>query len=75
MEGEEAGVRPEVMEEGGQGSEQDGDSNHGAMPLVKVGEERLICRCGVERREQLREDGKMSQGWRSHGDVGSPEQA
>ena len=30
---------------------------------------------GAEGMKQEREDGKTSHGWRSHGDVGSPEQA
>ena len=34
---EEAGVVPEVVEEGSQSSGQDGDSDHGATPLVKIG--------------------------------------
>ena len=53
MEGEEASVIPEVMEEGGQGSGQDGDCNRGATPLVKVGEKRLV----------HRGNGAVGEGW------------
>ena len=37
VEGEEAGIIPKVMDEGGQGSEQDGDSDWGGTPQVKIG--------------------------------------
>ena len=46
VQGEEAGVISEVMEEAGQGSRQDGDHDGGATPPVKIGEKRLIWGCG-----------------------------
>ena len=44
VQGEEASIISEVVEETGQGLEQDGDC--GAMPSVKIGEKRLIQGCG-----------------------------
>ena len=46
MAGEEAGIIPEVMEEGAQGSGQDRDCDCGATTPVKVGEKMLIRGCG-----------------------------
>ena len=46
MQGEEASVISEIMEEASQGLRQDGDRDHGATPPVKIGEKRLIRRCG-----------------------------
>ena len=40
--GEEAGVISEVMEETDHGLRQDGDRDHRATPLVKIGEKWLI---------------------------------
>ena len=71
MEGEEAGIIPEVVEEGSQCSREDEDSDRSATPTVKIGEKRLICRGNGA----VGKDGKTSQGLAFHGDVSCSEQA
>ena len=46
VQAEVAGFVSEVVKEAGQGTGQDGDHDHGTMPLVKVGEKRVILGCG-----------------------------
>ena len=42
VQGEEAGIVAEVMEEAGQGSGQDGDHDRGVTPPELIGEKRLV---------------------------------